>query len=274
MEKALREAGNDEPRAVAECLLSHFLGCGRMDLALRSEISLTRQQSMGLEAAMERLIAGEPLQYVLGEVDFLGRIFKTDRRALIPRPETELLVEEVLADSGLWSRPGVSIADVGTGTGCMAVCLALLHVEAEIAAVDISPEALDLARENARSHGVDQRIRFLQGDLLQGWRACSLDAVVSNPPYVSTGEWARLPVMIRQYEPRDALDGGEDGLLLVRRLVEQAAGALKPGGRIFLEMGEDQAARVDALLVSHGFENLKIRRDLCGHERIATGAKR
>ena len=271
---ALRASGHEEPQAAVEFLVAHAWGCGRLDVARRADEALPDGLLRTWDARMARLIRQEPLQYVLGDVDFLGRTFLTDGRALIPRPETEALTEEVLADDDIWRRPAPVAVDVGTGSGCIAITLCLLRPHAQVEAVDISPDALALARENAARHGVDGRLRIRQADLLEGVAPASVDVVVSNPPYVPTEEWARLPAMIRQYEPRLALDGGEDGMALICRLVRQAAQALKPGGRLLMETGEDQGERLRKLLDREGFGAIELRSDLCGHHRIAVGIRR
>lgn len=266
-------AGVSEPRCKVEFLLAHVLQCGRLELWGRRDRLLTAEQAATAEALLARLVDGEPLQYVLGETDFLGRVFRTDRRALIPRPETEGLVEAVLGCTGVWGREGVTIADVGTGSGCIAVSLALARPECRVVATDLSADALDLARENARAHGVLERIEFRRGDLLAGQADESLDAVVSNPPYVSTSVWRKLPADIRDREPRSALDGGESGLEVIARLIPQAKSALKRGGTLFMEIGEDQGESVRNLLIENTLHSVEIRKDLAGHDRIAWGQR-
>lgn len=226
------------------------------------------------EEAVQRLATGEPLQYVLGDVDFMDLILKTDPRALIPRPETERLVETVLDCRPLWDRgPSPVLADVGTGTGCIALALASKRQAARYLALDISRPALDLARENAIRLGLASRIEFVEGDLLEGVPAASLDAVVSNTPYVPTAQWETLTRSIREFEPRTALDGGPDGLAVIRRLLPQTFTTLAAEGIVFLEIGDGQAAAVQSLMAEGGFTNIQARPDLSGRERVVFGAK-
>lgn len=269
----LEGAGIPEARVRAEWLLAHVLSVRRLELPLMAGRALAALEEERVGEGVARLCAGEPLQYVLGETDFLGRTLKTDRRALIPRPETEQLVEHVLADAGLWSRPAPAVADVGTGSGCIVIALARAHPQAGFLAIDADPAALDLARENARAHDVDRRIRFVRGDLLDGVAEGSRDAVVSNPPYVATAEWEGLSREVRDFEPRGALDGGADGLGVISRLVPQAFRALKSKGRLYLEIGENQARGVREQMGAVGFTAVKVVHDLAGHERFACGIK-
>jgi len=258
-----------DSRLAVEWLLSHALDCARLELHLRRNTALPPDICRLLDSQVNRLATNEPLQYVQGETEFMGHVFITDRRALIPRPETEQLVESVLACDALWKTPA-AIADVGTGSGCIVVSLALARPAENYYALDIAPATLDLARENAGRHGIRDRIRFTQGILLDSLPPASLDAVVSNPPYVRTGDWAELPPMIRNYEPRLALDGGPDGLAIVQPLITQARRTLKPGGRLFLEIGDGQAEAIAGLLNGNGFVDIAMRKDLAGKIRIAT----
>lgn len=272
-EDFLLAQGVAEARLSGEWLLSRALGCPRLELHLRRDAVLSAELCRRLEAEIKRLAAHEPLQYVLGEAEFMGRIFAADPRALIPRPETEQLAELVLACAGLWAGATPTLAEVGTGTGCLVISLALAKPEARYHALDLDPAALALARENASRHGVANRIRFAVGNLLAGLAPASLDAVVANPPYVRTADWAQLPAQIREHEPRLALEGGADGLAVIRPLIAQAALVLKPGGRIFLEIGDEQGAAVAGLLKSQGFMDVAIRQDLAGKPRFATARR-
>ncbi|MDD5679299.1 MAG: peptide chain release factor N(5)-glutamine methyltransferase [Kiritimatiellae bacterium] len=295
----------DESRLKCEWLASRVLCCSRLELALRREQCLTPLQVRQIEEGAARLAGGEPLQYILGEAEFMGRVFACDRRALIPRPETEQLAAWVLEDTRLWQNKAPSftqevaggtpvVADVGTGSGCIAISLALERPEGRYLATDTSAAALALARENAARHGVSARIRFVACDLLSAapskttfqhsaecWNVvtadsttfASLDAVVSNPPYVRTTDWAQLERSVRDCEPRAALDGGPDGLAVIRRLVAQAFQALKPGGVFFLEIGEDQGTAVLDLARAAGFRESHVRPDLAGKDRMVLAVK-
>ena len=265
--------GVENPRLAAEEIVARALGCRRLDLYLTPRRVLTGRQDADIARSRERLAAGEPLQYVIGETAFMGHRIRTDPRALIPRPETELLVDAVLRWDALRSAAGRTIADVGTGTGCIAIALAIALPGARCVGIDVRPEAIQLARENAHLHGLTGRIRFFQADLLAGAAADSLDAVVSNLPYVPSAEYAALPRHIREHEPRTALDGGPDGLAVIARLIPEARAALQPGGRLFLEIGHGQGARATALLAQSGFEDIALERDLAGHDRVVAAAR-
>ncbi len=263
----------DEPGVKSELLAGHVVRCRRLELPLRKQQELTPGQRGALQLAVDLLAGGKPLQYVLGETEFMGHVLRTDSRALIPRPETELLVEWVLGDAELWKRSRPLVADVGTGSGCIVISLALAHPEAECLGTDRSAAALELARENAQRLGVESRITFSESDLLEGVLDSSLDAVVSNPPYVSSSELDTLSRDIRDHEPRMALDGGPGGLDVVARLIPQAFRTLKPAGRLYMEIGEDQGSRVRALLEKAGFVSVAVRKDLAGHDRMVSGQK-
>ena len=269
----LAERGVESARLVMEQLMSHVLKCPRLQLYIRFETVIPEAALVSLRAGLKRLGAGEPLQYVLGDTEFMGHRFKVDRRALIPRPDTETLIEQVLACAPLWGVGKPVVVDVGTGSGCVAISLALARPEACYRAVDASEVALSLARENAELNGVGSAIRFTLADLLEGVEPGSLDAVVANLPYISTAECGALPRHIREHEPMSALDGGGDGLELIRKLVAQAAQALRPGGWIFLEIGFDQGAAVVECLSLHGFNGVHVHQDLGNRDRVVLACR-
>ena len=269
----LAARGVENARLVTEQLMSHVLGCPRLQLYVRFESVLTEPQLEAMRRGMKRLAAGEPLQYVTGDTAFMGHLFKTDRRALIPRPDTEPLAEAVLACEPLWTQPAPAIVEVGTGSGCIVISLALAR-PAAYTAIDVSPDALALARENAESLQVADRLTFQPGDLLAGVPAESVDAVVANLPYIRSADLATLPRHIREHEPMLALDGGEDGLACIRRLAGQSPAALRPGGWIFLEIGFDQGAAVRACLEDLGYADVTVRADAGGRDRVVSGRKR
>lgn len=285
----VQTADPGEARLKCEWLTSHILGCPRLELSARKGQGLSEFQCRRIEEGAVRLAGGEPLQYILGEAEFMGRMFICDRRALIPRPETEQLTAWMLEDPPLWQNKAPVIADVGTGSGCIVISLALERAKGCYIATDTSAAALALARGNAARHDVSARIRFIACDLLSAatsetifqhsaecWNVVSagstpfanLDAVVSNPPYVRAADWARLDRSVRNFEPRAALVGGPDGLAIIRRLMAQALLALKPGGTLFLEIGEDQGAAVLELARAAGFRESQLRPDLAGKDRM------
>ena len=241
----LERAGIDEAPVKLRWVAGHLLSCGLLDVLNHFSETPVPALAAAFEAAVARLERDEPVQYVIGETDFMGLRIHCDARALIPRPETELLVEH--AEAYLRSRTGSAmVVDVCTGTGCIACALAKRMPGLRVLATEISPAALELAQANARALDVD--VKFVQADLLSGVADDSVDLVVSNPPYVGTAECQRLPRTVRDFEPRLALDGGPDGLALISRLVSEAARVLTSGGQFMLEIGDDQAEAVTEIL--------------------------
>ncbi|MCX7590051.1 MAG: peptide chain release factor N(5)-glutamine methyltransferase [Kiritimatiellae bacterium] len=263
--------GVEEPRLASELLAARLLRCKRLELVLKQDLVLEERLVEAMRRGIRRLAAGEPVQYVLGETEFMGHVFKVDSRALIPRPETELLVEEVLACKPLWATGRPRIVDVGTGCGCIVISLALARPQGVYAALDVSEKTLELARENALRLGVADRIGFFREELADFVEPGGVDAIVANLPYIPTAHIEKLPVHIREHEPRWALDGGPDGLLHISTLIGDATIALKPGGFLFLEIGHDQAERVHTLMHEGGFEQIVVTKDYAGHDRIVKG---
>ncbi len=258
------------PRFEAELILASLLKCNRTDLYLyRYEVSPLIEERF--QSSLKRRSEGEPLQYILGSVEFCGLEFRIDRRVFIPRPETELLVEEVynwLKDQG--ARFKVKrVLDIGTGCGNIAISIAKMMQDVEIVAVDISEEAIKVAKENAKLNGVFEKIEFLTGDMYEPFLETNIkfDCIVSNPPYIASGEIGTLEKEILR-EPRVALDGGLDGFLFIRRIIDNGFRFLKERGCIFLEIGYNQADRVAQILEKSNFKLLKIVKDYNGIERI------
>jgi len=248
----LARKGVDSPRLQAELLLAHLLEQPRMKLYLDFERALTPAEIDGFRALIKRRGQREPLQHIIGSASFCGFEITVNRDALIPRSETELLAERgwtFLNQLSTLNPQPSTVLDFGTGSGCLAITLACKCAAAEVYAVDISPEALALARRNAARHGLAERIRFLQGDgfaaLPEGTR---FDLIISNPPYIPSGDIASLPPEVRDYDPHRALDGGPDGLDHGRRLAAESARFLKPHGRLMLEFGDGQAERLREIL--------------------------
>lgn len=268
-EAALRRAGVDSPRLDAELLLCRVLGWSRTKLYTYPAHTVSPEAESEWRALLARRVRREPLPYLLGEWEFFGRPFLVTPAALIPRPETELLVEGLLARRP-WSRSGPPLLlDVGTGSGCIAVSLAAEAPEAIGVMLDSSADALDLARANAARLGVADRLEprhaaFPQGvGDLQG----RLDVLVSNPPYVAETDRAALPPEVREYEPEEALYAGTDGLRLLRQLLESGRGLLRPGGWIALEFGIGQAEALRRMAGRFGYDTLAIEPDLAGIPR-------
>lgn len=264
----LASKGVETPRLVMEQWMAQVLGCPRLQLYLKFDTVIPEERLVPLREGIKRLGLGEPLQYVVGETEFMGYRFRSDRRALIPRPDTECLVKAVLECAPLWSRPTPRVVEIGTGSGCVITSLALARPGVSFGAIDIQPAALELAAENAALHGVADRVTFRQGDLLLSIPPGSLDAVVANLPYIPSDECDRLPRHIRDHEPRSALDGGPDGLDLIRLLATQAKGVLRPGGWIFLEIGFDQGVQVAGILSACGFVDSGMIQDTGHRDRV------
>ncbi len=267
----LEAAGVPEALLNLQYLLARRLGIPRLELLSRHGEGLSEADGAATDADLARLAAGEPLQYILGDTPFHGLILKTDRRALIPRPETEWLVDQVLACPAIWSGPEPRLIDVGTGTGCIALALAAARPEARLLALDVDVDALALARENRDQLGLSGRVDLRTGDLLAGLPAGGVDAVVSNPPYIATAVCGTLDRHVRDHEPRLALDGGADGLAVIRRLAPQARACLKPDRPLWLEIGFDQGVAVAAILRDAGYERVEVLRDAAGHDRAVCG---
>ncbi len=251
----LQSKGISEPRAGAEVLLAHCLQCSRLDLYLRHDQPLADEELSCYKKGLKRRLAFEPTQYITGHQEFWSLDFMVSSAVLIPRPETELLVEAVLKHL---RRPeqqtaGPWILDVGTGSGVLAVTLATELPHARIIAVDRSWEALEMARKNARCHKVEPQITWVLGDLVEFLSPqMNFDAIISNPPYVPTADWEQLPPDIKNYEPRLALDGGPDGLEVVRKLIPTVSGRLRAGGLLVLEVGQGQAEAVKEIMDGQG----------------------
>jgi release factor glutamine methyltransferase len=250
--EALAAAGCDAPRLDAEVLLAHALDRDRAWLYARPEQILSSHQLSIYQSLVSRRAKREPVAYLTGHKEFFGLEFSVTPDALIPRPETERLVElalEWMADTS--SSP--IIADVGTGSGAIAVTLAVHLSQAHVVATDTSPAALVIAQRNAARHGVADRVRYVQGDLLAplagGWRYSYF--IVANPPYLSQAELAAAPPEVAHWEPRAALDGGPDGLSVIRRLLVMAADRLHPGGALLVEIGAGQGTEVLKLARRH-----------------------
>lgn len=297
----LEHKGDEHPRLSAEWLLSEACGMRRVDLYVDFDRVLSMDERDTLRGYVRRRAAGEPLQYITGEVAFRHIVVKVAHGVLIPRPETEVLVSEALSllvplkrrcaiDSlGEEERAEVlsrctdcsscdeesggevAVADICTGSGCIACSIAYERPDARVTAVDIAPDAVALARDNVFALGLEDRVRVLQGDLAAPLDfAGSYDLVVSNPPYIPEDVMNRLPSEVVDFEPRLALAGGDDGLDVFRRLARQAAALLKPGGGFACELHEGHLDQAAVLASEAGFEQVRIVDDLAGRPRVLT----
>ena len=258
-QKLLESAGVSAPRLTAEVLLAHAIGCERAWLFAHSGEELSELWWIHYGRYLHQRMRGQPTQQISGRQEFYGREFRVTRDVLIPRPETEHVIEAVLA---LSPAPGCMV-DIGTGSGAIAVTLAL-ECQARVAATDISEAALRLAAANARALGA--QVDFVACDLAAALRNESFDLVVCNPPYVPSLDRATLQAEVRDWEPELALYGGEDGLDVYRRLIPEAARVLKPGGSLIMEIGYALRDAVTALLA--GWSNVEVRSDLAGLPRV------
>jgi len=267
--RVLRKAGVPEARREAGSLLAHVLDADRTFLISHAEDLLINGQLNEFRDCVERRAQGVPLQYITGFQDFFGLEFKVTPDVLIPRPETELLVERALKFFGPDSKP--HICDVGTGSGCIAIALLHTRPRAHAIAVDISESAISIAKDNATHHSVDDRISFVISDCFQSLvDAPPFDLIVSNPPYVSAEALDGLQREVRDHEPRIALTPGLDGLSVIRRLLQEAPDFLKSGGYMLIEIGFDQAAKVEGLIDAKVWKLLETYPDLQGIPRILT----
>jgi release factor glutamine methyltransferase len=264
----LQAAGVDTPRLDAEVLLAHVLGKERGWVWAHPEVVPAAGDEERFRALLARRLGREPLAYLLGEWEFYGRPFFVTSDVLVPRPETELLVEAVVA----WAREqqAATLADIGAGSGAIAITLALELPDAHIIAVDLSPRALAVARRNAERHGAADRVTFLEGDLLEPVRdaGCApLDVIVANLPYIAEEEYSVLMPEVRDHEPPLALRAAEGGLALIRRLISAAPTLLAGSGLLALEVGAGQADVVASLLTETGWRQLRVIDDYGGIPR-------
>jgi release factor glutamine methyltransferase len=276
----LRASGSDEPEIEAEVLLRHALDLDRATFLRLLNEPISTSEAEACEGVLYRRFQGEPTAYITGRREFRGLVFKVTPAVLIPRPETEMLVEAVAAAIG---RPGIQaktaagsegktstpvVVDVGTGSGAIAIVVAKALPSALVYATDVSPDALAIARENGCSHGVERRIVFRRGHLLEPLDT-TVDVIAANLPYVTERDWQQLPVLIREHEPRLALASGEDGLDAIRALLQQAPRYLRPGGSVFLEFGIGQAEAIEGFArEAFPTASVDIRLDFAGIPRL------
>ena len=271
----LNQAGIDSPRMEAEVLLAGTLRLCREEIYRRPERILSETDKSLLRDLIGRRIRQEPAAYILGHREFWSLAFKTTPDALIPRPETEILIETLFAlNDENPTDQSLHLLEIGTGTGVIAVVTAREIVNCQVTATDHSTEALAVARTNAEKHGVSKKIKFFQCDMFTGLPEGPYDFIVSNPPYIETIRLNDLMPDVRDFEPRCALDGGIDGLDFYRRIVPGALDYLKEGGGLVLEIGETQAKTVSRLLSAEDkYEAIKVTQDAGGYDRVVSAKK-
>ncbi len=267
--------GVPDASVAMELLMARLLKCGRGFLSPHLAAVPEERLVAALRRGMARLAAGEPVQYVLGEWDFRSLTLSCDRRALIPRPETEELVTRVLSFARTCKNPRPFVVDVGTGSGCIILSLASEMPDGIFLGIDISADAISLASENAARCGLAEKVKFAVADGLDDFdEPETIDMLVSNPPYVPTAECAALDPRIRNFEPMNALDGGRDGLDFYDRLIGDALNVLRPGGGVFFEIGDGQGTALQKRLFDAGFDGIRIEQDYAGHDRYASATLR
>lgn len=264
-----QKAGIETARLDAEWLMAGVLNCKRLDLFLQFDRPMEPDVLDRLRPLVRRRAQREPLQHILGTVDFAGLSLKVDRRALVPRPETEFLVE-LVAEKQL--RPPERILDLGTGSGAIALALAGHWRSATVVAIDRSPEALNLARENARRSALSS-VRFLEGSWFEGLEESPFDLIVSNPPYLTEEEWESAQPEVREYDPKPALVAAEDGIADLRQIITGAGAFLRPGGALFLETGIAQHPLLRSIAEGVGYTRIESLPDPSGRDRFFYGRR-
>lgn len=274
--KKLKESSIDTPRLDAEVILSYQLGWQRIDLIMKSDDRIDEKQQKIYYDKIEKRIQGKPVQYITGQQEFMGLTFRVTPDVLIPRPDTEILVEAAIEESNFMKKP-LNILEIGTGSGAIALSLAYYIMESLVHTVDISADAIKIAKENARNLSLTKRIHFYLGDLFDplGEKLYGkVDLLVSNPPYIPHNEIACLQKEVRNYEPILALDGGKDGLDFYRRLIQEGQRFLSPQGRMIFEVGYNQAQEVCRMLEEKGiFGEIVMKKDLAGIDRTIIARK-
>ncbi|NLL04807.1 MAG: peptide chain release factor N(5)-glutamine methyltransferase [Clostridiaceae bacterium] len=266
--RKLKLSNIDAPVVTAGAILCYILGRERTFLYSHDEYLLSNDEYENYCECLKRVAEGEPLQYITGVQEFMSLNFNVCRKVLIPRQDTEILVESVLEYAG--QKENASILDIGTGSGCVAISLAYYGKNTQVMGVDISKGALEVARINARNCGVEENTVFVQSNLFDNVPPKKFDIIVSNPPYIPIEVIETLDKQVKDFEPKIALDGGADGLDFYRRITQQSVSFLESKGLLAFEVGFDQAQKVVEIMEVN-FENIKVKKDLAGIERVVTG---
>ncbi len=265
--KILKENDNQNSVFEAHLIFRHFLNMSPMDLLLNNKKEIDSHTLEIINEAVLRRIKKEPLQYILNSQEFMGLDFYVDKNVLVPRADTETLVEHILS---MFLNKSFTALDIGTGSGCIAVSLAHYNKKSYIRGIDISPRALEIAKKNAEDNGVADRVTFDQADIFTYKCYGKYELVVSNPPYIETDEIEKLDIDVKDYEPYNALDGGADGLDFYRHIIDISTGFLKKDGVLAFEVGINQAEAVRDLM-KKSFHDIQIIKDLCGVDRVVSG---
>lgn len=265
----LKKADIDTANLDAKLLLCKYLNKDKLYLIVNANEEVEVDSSFS--ELVERRENYEPMQYILGKAEFYGLDFKVNKNVLIPRPDTEILVERVIDFVG---DNQYTVLDIGTGSGCIPITVAVNCKNAKAYTVDISPDATEVAVDNAKNNGVGDRVTFLNMDILKDFPDFKVDCIVSNPPYIEDDVIPTLMEDVKNYEPIIALSGGEDGLVFYRRIAEKGKDILNDGGFIAFEVGHNQAQEVKEILDRNGYSNIEITKDLAGIDRVVSALKR
>lgn len=264
-----QRSGLESPRLCAEILLAHALGCDRLELYTRPDCEPAKDKLAAFRATLRDAAAGKPIAYITGRKEFFALTFAVTPSVLVPRPETETLVERVIHSVRFDARGARRLLEIGVGSGCVIVSIAKQLPDLACSGSDISGAALEVARGNVARHGLSERIELREGDLFAPWvDEAPFDLIISNPPYIGLSERAALPANVREHEPPEALFAGDDGLAIIRRIASEAGPRLAPGGSLFLELGWNQAASARRVLDEAGWRDIVTYKDDLRHERV------
>lgn len=270
--RALKENNIDTPRLDAEVILSNVLKCDRLYLIVHSDYILSEEEYKIFIEGIEKRIGGMPVAYIVGSKEFMSLNFETPMGVLIPRPDTEILVENVICECKKYDG-NINIADVCCGSGAIGISIAKYIENSYLTLIDISTIAYQTSIKNAKINNVEKRVKVVLGDILYPVLNQKFDMIVSNPPYIETKVIESLQREVKDYEPSIALDGGEDGLNFYSQITKQATICLKDGGKLFFEIGYNQAEKVAKIMAENNFKYIKVYKDLSGNNRCIAGIK-
>lgn len=262
----LKEKKYSRFRRISEELVGHALQLKRMDLYMQFDRPILENELEAMRSLLKRVVKGEPIEYITGEVAFYHCFIAVDKNVLIPRPETEILVDQACRSIKQGSYQGKAAWDICTGSGCIGIAIKKACPELKVCLSDLSQQALDVAAGNAARNHVE--VELLQGDLLAPFAGRKADVIFCNPPYISSKEYLTLDPSVKDFEPETALIGGEDGLLFYKRLKNELPAYLNPGAKIFFEIGFGQGEAVLSLFLDEGWKNARVEKDWAGHDRF------